>query len=143
MSKNKIPAYSETIGLWGNGNGSYISKRYRKSFCEKLGNDIRFCLVHNPQHHKDDNRPRFLLRLYNNESRKKDLEIAEIQILQQDGLLEAKEVICLDDAIEIARSLISDAKYGYSSDDLVVEAESFMKEKSFEAISIEDMELNK
>lgn len=42
------------------------------------------------------------------------------------------EVIRLEDALEIARGLLSDYEYGYSIDDLVVEAESFMESCSFE-----------
>ena len=39
-------------------------------------------------------------------------------------------MITVEDAIEVARGLLRDHEYGYSLDDLVVEAEGFMKEKS-------------
>ena len=38
----------------------------------------------------------------------------------------------LEDAVEIARNLLRDYEYGYSIDDLVVEAEGFMESCSFE-----------
>ena len=136
----KIPMYTETIGLWGNGNGVYTSKRYRSSFCKTLGDDITFSLIHNKQHVKDDNRPRFLMRIYNHQYNQCACEVAEMQVMQYDNVLEYQEVISLDDAVDIARSLLRDMQYGYSIDDLVVEAERFMYEKSFDAISKEKIE---
>lgn len=47
-------------------------------------------------------------------------------------MTEKIQVIRLEDAVEIARNLIRDNEYGYSIDDLVVEAESFMESRSFE-----------
>lgn len=47
------------------------------------------------------------------------------------------QVIRLEDAVKVARGLLRDFEYGYSIDDLVVEAEGFMKSYSFE---IEDIE---
>lgn len=42
------------------------------------------------------------------------------------------QVIKLEDATEIAINLIRDHEYGYSIDDLVVEAGRFMESRSFE-----------
>lgn len=42
------------------------------------------------------------------------------------------QVIKLEDAMEIAINLLRDYEYGYSMDDLVVEAGSFMESRSFE-----------
>ena len=42
------------------------------------------------------------------------------------------QVIKLEDATEIAINLIRDHEYGYSIDDLVVEAGCFMESRSFE-----------
>lgn len=42
------------------------------------------------------------------------------------------QVVRLEDAVAIARNLLRDYEYGYSMDDLVVEAESFMRSCSFE-----------
>lgn len=47
-------------------------------------------------------------------------------------MAEKLKVVRLEDAIEVARNLLSDYEYGYSIDDLVVEAEDFMKSCSFE-----------
>ena len=47
-------------------------------------------------------------------------------------MTEKIQVIRLEDAVEIARNLLRDYEYGYSIDDLVVEAESFMGSCSFE-----------
>lgn len=48
------------------------------------------------------------------------------------------QVIRLEDAVEVARNLLRDFEYGYSIDDLVVEAEGFMKSYSFEMIEVEE-----
>lgn len=42
------------------------------------------------------------------------------------------QVIRLEDAVDVAIDLLRDFEYGYSIDDLVVEAEGFMKSYSFE-----------
>lgn len=42
------------------------------------------------------------------------------------------KVLRLEDAVNIAIDLLRDHEYGYSMDDLVVEAEGFMKRASFE-----------
>ena len=42
------------------------------------------------------------------------------------------QVIKLEDATEIAINLLRDHEYGYSIDDLVVEAGRFMESRSFE-----------
>lgn len=47
-----------------------------------------------------------------------------------------KTVVELNDAVCIARSLLRDMQYGYSIDDLVVEADSFMRAKSFTAVEV-------
>jgi hypothetical protein len=138
--KDQKPLYTETIGLWGNGNGIYTSKRYRSSFCKTLGEDIQFSLCYNKQHIKDDNRPRFLMRIYNHQSAQCDYKAAELQVMMNDNIVEYQDVITLDDAVKIARGLLRDMQYGYSIDDLVVEAERFMSERSFEAISRENIE---
>ena len=48
-----------------------------------------------------------------------------------------EDVVALDDAVAVARSLIRDHEYGYSVDDLVVEAENFMRERCFSAVRID------
>lgn len=140
QKKKKLPVKSETIGLWGNGSGAYTSKLYHSNFIEQIGSDIRFCLIFNPQHHKDDNRPRFLLRIYNNEGKKVDDMAKEIKLAIYDGDAVKKEVIATDDAIDIATNLCRDACNGYSIDDLVVEVPVFMQEKSFEAVDIQEID---
>ncbi len=47
-------------------------------------------------------------------------------------MAEKLTVVRLEDAIEIARNLLNDYQFGYSIDDLVLEAEDFMKSCSFE-----------
>ena len=47
-------------------------------------------------------------------------------------------VISVEDAIRVARGLLEDFEDGYSMDDLIVEVEGFMKEKSFEIEVLED-----
>lgn len=47
-------------------------------------------------------------------------------------MAEKLTVVRLEDAIEVARNLLYDYQYGYSIDDLVVEAEGFMESYSFE-----------
>lgn len=47
------------------------------------------------------------------------------------------QVIRLEDAVDVARNLLSDFEYGYSIDDLEVEAEGFMKSYSFEVDEVE------
>ena len=44
--------------------------------------------------------------------------------------LSAKGLIKVERAIEIAQGLLQDRDYGYSMDDLVVEAENFMENNS-------------
>ena len=48
------------------------------------------------------------------------------------------QVIRLEDAVDVARNLLRDFEYGYSIDDLVVEAESFMESYSFEIDEVEE-----
>ena len=48
------------------------------------------------------------------------------------------QVIKLEDAVDIARGLLRDYEYGYSIDDLAVEAESFMLSASFEIDEVEE-----
>lgn len=47
------------------------------------------------------------------------------------------QVIKLEDAVDIAVELLRDYEYGFSIDDLVVEAESFMRSASFEIDEVE------
>ena len=51
---------------------------------------------------------------------------------------ETKTVVELNDAVCIARSLLRDMQYGYSIDDLVVEAASFMRNEAFTAVEVKD-----
>ena len=44
----------------------------------------------------------------------------------------SKLVVDFDSAVSVARDLLYDFQRGYSIDDLVVEAEAFMREKAFE-----------
>lgn len=47
-------------------------------------------------------------------------------------MAEKMQVIRLEDAVEEAINLLRDSEYGYSMDDLVVEAKNFMESRSFE-----------
>lgn len=47
-------------------------------------------------------------------------------------MAEKMQVIRLEDAVEVAINLLRDSEHGYSMDDLVVEAKSFMESCSFE-----------
>lgn len=65
----------------------------------------------------------------------KEIEIEEIQRAESDGSLDM-EVLTIDSAVDVAIRLLHDLEYGYSMDDLVVEADRFMTD---EAISIRDL----
>lgn len=51
---------------------------------------------------------------------------------------ETKTVVELDAAVYLARKLLHDMQYGYSIDDLVAEAYSFMKAEAFTAVEVKD-----
>ena len=59
-------------------------------------------------------------------------EVSGAQGGKKMDIKEKIQVIKLEDATEIAINLIRDHEYGYSIDDLVVEAGRFMESRSFE-----------
>lgn len=140
MKRKKIPVKTDTIGLWGNGNGVYTSKLYRSTFLQQIGDNIRFCLVYNRQHKKDDNRPRFLLRIYNTEANKLDMLAASVELALHEGDVSQQEVVSIDDATDIAIRLCRSVSHGYSTDDVAVEAFGEMREQSFTAVSMQNIE---
>lgn len=121
---------TEWQGLWYQNEGSnlYKSVTFTKKHLEEIlketkGNKVRFLLKHNKYYNELKNRPRYHFCLADSIGYQNILEIKESEVVK-------RTVIDTNEAIEVARNLLHDYENGYSIDDLVVEAESFIKQKS-------------
>lgn len=123
MSKLKVfdGLKSEWGGLWYHPESRiYTSQVFSLANLRQFKGSIQILLAKNKFYKKGTNRPEFQFCITNSDYTKaQDIE-----------LVEDEPYIKLSDAVEIARNILSDYEYGYSMDDLVVEVESFMKEKS-------------
>lgn len=129
---------SKWIGMWKNNNSEYAhSSIVDKSVFDVIPEKFRIVLKRNKQHAKSDNRPNFVFAFadtdnisFSNEYTSSDITHAGIEDiaynLSQEGLIK------VEDAVEVARSLLRDFEYGYSIDDLMVEADGFMREKQLD-----------
>lgn len=129
-------------GLWSCANGKYyISPNIRKGEFDELFKNsnpiagVRVIMRKNP-YKKNDSHPSFQFSF---------IAGKEGTDLKEEGLPKASfrkkekyEVVTVDDAVEIAIDLLRDLEYGYSMDDLQVEARRFMEERSFDAYESED-----
>ena len=129
-------------GMWKNGKGYYASARLNLSDLRKYNGAIRIQMFNNKYYVPKGNKPKFCFRIIDADTvDAKTLEIEEYReamSAKYAGLKGAEPMVPLQKAIDIARGLIHDHEYGYSVDDLVVEAESFMNQASVRAIDIDE-----
>lgn len=143
--KTSEPKVSKWIPLWKNYYGKgYISPVIKTSDLKALEQGTRIRVCHDKFHTKDSNRPYLQMQFVNSAAHDEKM----VQELYWDaikdarkGYIEPQEVITLKDACEITRGLLYDMEYGYSMDDLTVEPERFMKDRSFTAIEYNDEDL--
>ena len=126
---------SKWIGLWKNNSSEYAhSSIIDKSVFDVVPEKFRIVLKRNKQHAKGDNRPNFVFSFadtdnisFSNEYTSFDITHASIEDiacnLSQEGLIK------VEDAVEVAKSLLRNFEYGYSIEDLVVEVDEFMRSK--------------
>lgn len=129
---------SKWIGIWKNNDSEYArSSIIDKSVFDVIPEKFRIVLKRNKQHAKGDNRPTFVFSFADTDSisssnqyTSSDITHAGIEDiacnLSQEGLIK------VEDAANIARGLLRDFEYGYSIDDLVVEAEGLMREEQLD-----------
>ena len=132
---------TEYIGLWQNSNNCYSSGYIRKKVFDEIGGMAMIKLFKNKFKEKGDNKPYFILKLLNREAVRKNNKAIALDIALKEheiDLIDTEKVISLSDAISVARNLLYDMQYGYSIDDLIVEVERFMNDKSFQAVRFED-----
>ena len=110
-------------GLWYNpASHQYISQTTSLAQIRQFKGNVRLIVRKNKFHKPCNNTPQYQICICDSHSpeARNTLEMQDI------AEYEDREMIDVDTAIDIARSLLSDLESGYSMDDLTVEAASFM-----------------
>ena len=128
-------------GLWYNaGNHSYSSEAINLAELRKFKGTVRIYMKKNRYYDKELNRPNYVFTIASVKSdRFTDLSVVDddyghyLYVSDEtlgEGVDLDDEYVRLEDAIDVAQGLIDDCAFGYSTDDLCVEARSFMEGKS-------------
>ena len=134
---------TDWLGLWYHKESlSYSSQAINLSALRKFKGNIRLYVKKNKYYEKDSGRPNYVFIIADaNGERFTEPSVvdddygywvngSENNGLLADGVDLDDEYVSLEDAVKIAQGLVDDCVFGYSQDDLCVEARSFMAEKS-------------
>lgn len=127
---------TEWLGLWESGTSdTYTSKAFPKKDVQSLlkGKGERKLLMvrKNRYWSKGSNRPKFVFCFADCNSARMDVDVKN-SIKNHEFTFE--EVVKVEDALDIARALLHSHDSGGSLDDLVIEAEGLLNEKSATAL---------
>ena len=114
------------IGLWHGRKAWYVSKPLSVKKLKAIPDKMRLILRYNKYYESGTNRPKFIIAFVNADDATSFVEdTSEVDFSK-------KLFVPVDTAVDIARGLLRDMEYGYSIDDLLFEAESFMVNNSKE-----------
>lgn len=103
----------------------YTSRCFTLADLRKFKGNIKILVRKNKFFEKDSRRPNYQFCICDSRAEK----VQSFQVMKAiSEAFENEAYIRLDDAVEVARRLLQDMQYGYSYDDLSVEAVSFMQE---------------
>lgn len=115
-------------GLWQSKTAVYRSKPLTQAQIKELPKKSRLIVRYNKFHtNNDGTTPKFVFCFADAQ----DADAITLDFIEQEKE-ETQLYVPLDLAIEIAREMLSDLKYGYSYDDLTVEVATLMEYNSVE-----------